>query len=332
MNRKLAASMVVTLGLAVGFAVQVYSDPITPDNVRTLTEEVRINVGFFPETLVFLSDTRIAVASRTRCVIWDLPTGGQGELLDVSEIGRVLDLSADRSALAVCTPSGAVSLWSTDPFEQRSVVCALRATPYPHAAFSPDGRVLAVTNRHNDVELWDLQSASQAANLTGHRTNLFDVAFSPDGLTLAVAGGVSGGATDDDSCIKVWDAATGALLSRLPTADIGDNHAIAFARTGARLISAGNFRVVVWDTASWARVYETGPSFACTYGMAVSSDEQLLALAMEAGRICVMELATMRTLRCLTGPGDGLDAAFSPAGTRLAASFADGTVIVWTAP
>jgi uncharacterized protein (TIGR03067 family) len=66
------------------------------------------------------------------------------------------------------------------------------------AEASPDGKMLAVTERRADqtVVLLDIESMRELAKLTGQLQTVNSVAFSPDGNTLAIAG--------DGTHIKLW--------------------------------------------------------------------------------------------------------------------------------
>ncbi len=161
---------------------------------------------------------------------------------------------------------------------------------------------------------------------------MFDLAFSPDSRIPATARGRSGSTTDADSCITVWEVASAALVVTLPTIDIGDGHAIAFAAEGAGLISGGISALVAWDTTSWARVYDGASSYSGSYSLAVSPDQQHLALPPLSGSIRFVDLRTLNTLRGLSAPDEPMGVAFSPDGARFAASLCDGTVMVWTTP
>lgn len=300
------------------------------DSGPVLPEEARVRVGFAPDLLVFLNDARIAIVGRSASwtSLWDL-VGSPQAPLDVPALGQVLAVSRDQTNVAACTRGGAVALWRADPLEPRVSLVTLQDTLYPIAAFSPDGRSLAVTNRRDEIELWDTESAALTATLVGHNSNLFDITFAPDGRLLATAGGLSGGSTDADSCVKVWDTATGALVASLPTIDIGDNHATAFTADGGRLFSGGPSRLVAWSTATWERVYDSGPSYPGNAGLAISPDGRLLALASWAGSIRLVDLGTMSVLRDLPAPATPVDVCFSPDGSRIAACFQDQSVIVW---
>ncbi|MFG2001962.1 WD40 repeat domain-containing protein [Spirillospora sp. NPDC048911] len=72
--------------------------------------------------------------------------------------------------------------------------------------FSPDGRLLAIGNAFNSVNVWDAVSWDRVHNIT-HNGAVRSLHFSPDGRWLAVAG--------MNKAVEFHDLATGAY----------DNHA-----------------------------------------------------------------------------------------------------------
>ncbi len=305
---------------------------ITPENALMLAESARLNVAFIAFELSFLLGVRISAADTSRAAIWDLQSGELLLEFSQSQVGRVIGISPDRTLFAIYTALRTVEIWSVDPLEKVTDICALERTEFPRAVFCPDQRLLAVVNRWNDIEIWDLERKERLHNLTGHTSNMFSLAFSPDGQLLASGGGTSSRTDEGESFIAVWDVSTGTRIAKLLTADVGDNHEITFTLDGTRLISTGNFRLLVWDTSTWDRIHDSGHTYPGSYGIALSPDGSLLAIATDARRIRLIDVNEMRTVRDIYTGAEVLDVDFSEDGTKLAGSFVDETVRIWEIP
>ena len=107
------------------------------------------------------------------------------------------------------------------------------------AAFSPDGKLLAIGTYDGTVKIWARDSGEEIRTCAGHSGTVTVVRFSPDGQRI-----VSGSA---DQTIKVWDVVTGlaAITLRGHTGPITD---IALDGTGRRIASASEDGTVrVWE-------------------------------------------------------------------------------------
>ncbi|HEX9337280.1 MAG TPA: WD40 repeat domain-containing protein, partial [Pseudonocardiaceae bacterium] len=100
----------------------------------------------------------------------------------------------------------------------------------------------------NAVRLWDLNTKAQAAALTGPTNTVADIAFSPDGHTLAGA--------DDDATIGLWNIAAAPAPGNTAVTAVASGTA-----PGGVLVTAGpDQRINLWDPLERVRTTTFGPA------------------------------------------------------------------------
>jgi WD40 repeat protein len=119
------------------------------------------------------------------------------------------------------------------------------------AAFSPDGRTLALAEEGRKTTFWDLTDPADPRRLVtvqGQASSVFTVGFSPDGNMIATGG--------YDKTAIVWDATDRRQLRKLATLAGSPEAvgAVAFSPDGRTLAVSGGDSPVLWDVARLAEV------------------------------------------------------------------------------
>ncbi|MEV2234597.1 WD40 repeat domain-containing protein [Streptomyces phaeochromogenes] len=272
-------------------------------------------------SVVFSPDSRlIAVGNDTGDTeIWTVEDGQYvTEFTGHADAVLTVAFSKDGKRIATGGVDRTVRLWSTD-----TSVLTLRpdAAQY-RVAVSHDGRWIAAYNTHDEsVDLWDLRTQRHIASLPDAGELTWDLAFSPDGRTIASVG--------EDSTLRLWDARSGRSLAVL------DNHAgmtfdLAYAPDGRTLITGNNDGTVhLWDVRT--RTRRATLDISAGNGLRDRRGRQgHLPGRRELRRDGQLwDIASERRTATLTGHTLGaITAAFSPSGSTLVSRGND-TIRLW---
>ncbi len=183
--------------------------------------------------------------------------------------------------------------------------------------FSRDGKLMATSSADRTIGLWDVGSWSFIRSLNGHGNQVFEVVFSNDGKTLASA--------SYDKTIKLWDV--GADPNPLEWS--GANR-VVFAPDGARLASASDKELKLWDTTTWQVIASYAGHTARIKHIAYSPDGALLASGSDDKTARLWDVAVGKERFALKGHAFGVwGVSFSPDGKLLATGSLDRTVRLW---
>ena len=99
--------------------------------------------------------------------------------------------------------------------------------------------MVASGSQDKTVGLWEVNTGQLKATLAGHTYDVYSIAFSPDGRTLASGGG--------DNMVRLWDIATGRLQATLIGHTV-DVHSVVFNPAGTLLASgSADGTILLWE-------------------------------------------------------------------------------------
>lgn len=269
-------------------------------------------------------------------------SAGPQALITAKQQGTVqrVAFSPDGRLLASGGGDGALIVWDPAKLSQLRVLrpgSEDELDGIGAVAFSPDGTLMASAEKVSTT-LWDTATWKRIVTLTDSQVDPVEVqslSFSPNGKILACG--------NMHATITLWD--TGAhrkLATLIDPIGYTDNpkksvEGVAFRRDGTTLAAAvEDDKVRLWNTATH-KITATIVTDTMVHQLAYSPDGHLLA-GPAADEVLLWDADTHGRLVTLTsgaiGGSDALDsyvdkAAFSPDGKSVAASVANGKIVVW---
>jgi WD40 repeat protein len=289
---------------------------------RTQRDQPSVSVGAGTLLGVLAAHDRLVTVDGRTLAIWRLGSG--------STLGRVIARLSNSSGAVYLSPDGSVAFIGaltanhSDFFDIRrgQVRASYRKTkPISYAAWSPDGKAIAIAFDDGTVRLVSSTTGATLATFSGHHGPALVTAFSPDGHTLA-AGGADGTAL-------VWDVATHRLLDS-PIQVGGVVYGVAFSPNGKTLaVASEDGTLTAYDLATRRRLF-TDTANQGLLRVAFSPDDNTLAVASPNGTLLINPRTGRPQGEPLTGHSSIVtDVAFSSSGNTLATSSLDGTVILY---
>jgi WD40 repeat protein len=199
--------------------------------------------------------------------------------------------------------------------------------PVAAVAFSPDGKFLAAGN-YGRATVWDLSTAKPAAVITQVLGSVNDLKFSPDGKTLAIAGGQPSARGD----LRLFDTKEWKLAASLG-GHLDTVSSVAWSPDGTKLLSASFDKTVrLWDvkTAKVLHAFSGHSDFVYAAGFSPKGDWYATVSKDRTGR--VVETATGKQQLTLSGMNDEvLAVAVRPDGAQVVTSGFESSLQWWDA-
>jgi WD40 repeat protein len=248
-----------------------------------------------------------------------------------STVVNSLAISPGGQVLAATVPGrrGTIRLWNTVTGHPIGTLTSAETSGIGSAAFSPNGKVLAVGYDDGTGQLWDVASrhpmgeslpSADGAPSPGEGPNPPDFTFNPDGKTVLQR--------YDDGTMQVWEISAQAANGDF-SPDDGVTAAV-FTTDGKTLVTSGNAGVHLWNATGFQPEGLALGSLYPPTSLALSPNGRILAAGYQDGVVRFWDMAT----RLQIGPAVAVAAssdqvgamAFSPDGETLATGSDDGAV------
>jgi len=165
--------------------------------------------------------------------------------------------------------------------------------------------------------MFSVATGAPLGDLSAHPGFITDVAFSPDGSTIATVG---------HRTIKLWNASTRTPLRDWQINDIAI-YSVAFSPDGTRLMTCGFYKVQVWDVESGREQYsilgEGGRAWLC---VRFTRDGQRIAASNGKGQVKLWDAADGSPIMTINAHSNSVPKfEFSPDDARLLTASYDRT-------
>jgi hypothetical protein len=200
--------------------------------------------------------------------------------------------------------------------------------PITALAFTPKGDDIAASGYH-ELNLWKLSDGALDLRVRPLPERIYDVAYSPDGKWMAIAGGDPG----QFGSATLWkvDPDGKATLARELVEAVDCLFAVAFSPDGKTLAAAGADRAIrIWDVANGKELALIEDHADWIFDLAFSPDGKRLASASRDKTAKVFDVAKKEAIATFPGHADAVyTVGFTRDGKLVATGGNDSQIRVW---
>ncbi len=244
---------------------------------------------------------------------------GSGEItsdwIAHDESCNTLSLSRDGSKLLTCSWDKTAKVWNT---ADNSLLKTLDGQDGIYdCAISPDGTAagLCVGNK---LQIWNVETGKKTGECEGHQQNLNEVAFAPNGKTIAT--------TASGEPARIWNAET---LERI--ASLGDEsqaaNTVLYSHDGNSIATGHRGIVNVWSSSNHELQKTISFGDSPINQLSFSPDDTRIAVASDVVYLLEPNEGVL-LLRFQPNDDDIYFLAFSPDGLRLATCTTNGSIAI----
>lgn len=232
---------------------------------------------------------------------------------------KKLAISLDGKTLVTAGTDGTAKIWDLATMKERRSFSAPKGSSRP-VALNSEGTLVAIGTQ--EIAIYDVIKGSEIRRLKGHREQVGQLDFSPDGRQIVSCAGNDG--------VRLWNAATGEEIRRFAEGGWAEC-TVAMSHDG-RTLASGDISgaVTLWDADTgqrhrWLKAQDNPIS-----GIAFSRDGNRVATASGDTTVQIWDPSTGYLIHTFYGHTEGVtDVAFAPNTDVIASSAWDGSVRFW---
>ncbi len=272
--------------------------------------------------------TQIVTTSEDKSArLWDAKsTKSAGELAGAAGIVNAAHFSNDGKTVFSAGADAVVRAWAVDA-DTKSVVIDGVGGAVNCFLMTNDGQRVITGDQIGRVWSWDRTSGNQIQAYDGRRYSaIYDIALSPDGRLLAIAGSAR--------IVGVIDLERGQEIAELNPGDTTANFAVAFSPDGTLLATAGDgHEIQLWNTKDWTRRITLDGHDGTVRALAFRPDSKRLISGGNDEMVRIWDVASGKQSAALEGhEGVVTSVAVAPDGSQFVSASRDRTALIWRMP